>query len=193
MINLADSALGRISSGFGYRNTGIPGASKNHRGIDIILSDYDIPAVQAGTVVENAYNSLRGYYITIQHADGTKTRYQHMKRASPLWTGSAVSEGQIIGVMGSSGKSSGDHLHFEVMGSDGNYLNPIDYLSGGTSSYTKTPTTKTLGDVVTGTGFIQDKAEGILSVVIKGLSFLALAILAAYMFFMAFDIKIKKG
>lgn len=194
MINLADSALGRVSSGYGQRNTGIKGASTNHKGIDVVLKDYNIPAVQAGTVIENTYNSARGYYVTIQHEDGTKTRYQHLAGASPLWTGSVVTEGQTIGRMGSSGVSSGDHLHFEVMDASGAYMNPIDYLSGGVTSFTSTPTTKPLSNVLqdTGvTGYVQDKAEDALAVIVKAVAFLALAILAAFLFLKAFDIKLR--
>ena len=124
---------GRVNSGYGPRKSPTAGASSNHKGIDLSLKSDKVPAVVSGTVIENKYNSARGYYITIKGSDGYTTRYQHLAEKSPLKVGTKVQEGEVIGTQGSTGASTGKHLHFEVMTPSGAYVDPEKYLSGATN------------------------------------------------------------
>jgi len=105
-----------ISSYFGGRNTGIPGASTNHKGIDIAAnSGAAIVAALDGTVISSAYSSARGNYLIIDHGGGIVTLYQHGKdNTKTVTVGQKVVKGQTIMGVGKTGVGSGNHLHFEV-------------------------------------------------------------------------------
>ena len=115
-----------ITSYFGGRNTGIPGASTNHKGIDIGAdSGSAIVAALDGTVIKTDYSSARGNYIMIDHGGGIITLYQHGKNnTTRVSEGQQVSKGQTIMGVGHTGISGGDHLHFEVW-KDGTPQNPL--------------------------------------------------------------------
>jgi murein DD-endopeptidase MepM/ murein hydrolase activator NlpD len=93
-----------------------------HRGIDFSyggISGDDIPAAAGGTVILNNYYEDWGNYIRIGHSDltgvpGTWTGYAHLQSPSPLSVGSTVTQGQVIGQVGTTGYSTGPHLHFET-------------------------------------------------------------------------------
>ena len=117
----------RISDDYGYRIHPILGVQKFHNGIDMaapggspILAAYD------GTVVAAAYSNSMGNYIMIDHGDSLYTIYMH---ASALYVskGQEVSKGQKIAAVGSTGRSTGNHLHFSVRKS-GSYVSPWSYL-----------------------------------------------------------------
>ncbi len=119
----------RISDDYGNRMHPILGVQKFHNGVDMaapggspILAAYD------GTVVAAAYSSSMGNYIMIDHGDGLYTIYMH---ASALYVskGAEVSKGEKIAAVGSTGRSTGNHLHFSVR-LNGNYVNPHNYLGG---------------------------------------------------------------
>lgn len=122
-----------ISSYYGYRSASISGWSF-HGGIDIVLgygSSAGIPVVasSSGTVV-TAYSGWRGYghTVVIDHGNGIKTRYAHMYPGSiTVKVGQKVYQGQQIGRIGSTGNSTGPHLHFEVL-VGGNKVNPLPYI-----------------------------------------------------------------
>lgn len=129
-----------ISSKFGPRNTGIPGASKNHKGIDIPCpSGSDVVAAAAGKVVlyKEGYNYGRGNYLVIDHGNGLGTLYQHLNSAT-VSVGNAVQANQTVAKSGATGIGSGPHLHFEVhenfSGTKGTPVNPENYVSPGTAS-----------------------------------------------------------
>ena len=105
-----------ISSYFGGRNTGIPGASTNHKGIDIAAnSGAAIVAALDGTVISSTYSSARGNYLIIDHGGGIVTLYQHGKdNTKTVTVGQKVVKGQTIMGVGKTGVGSGNHLHFEV-------------------------------------------------------------------------------
>ena len=130
MIDLLN--LGTLTSHFGNRNAPTSGASTNHKGIDIVLKDSSIPAVTGGEVIASGYNSSMGNYITIKDSNGYKHTYMHMASKPKYKTGSYVPEGSTIGIMGSTGISTGDHLHYQVQDSGGTFLDPEKYLSGAT-------------------------------------------------------------
>lgn len=123
----------RITSNFGPRDTGIKGASKFHKGVDIgrdfNKKETRILAVANGTVIHNYWNNARGWVIIINHGD-FKTLYQHLKEKSPLYVGSKIEAGVPIGLMGSSSKTLENmaiHLHFELIINDLS-IDPEPYL-----------------------------------------------------------------
>lgn len=119
---------GKITSSFGGRKSPTAGASSNHKGIDISApTGTNIVAAAAGTVVTATYSSSAGNYIMIYHGKSTYTVYMHCSRLS-VSVNDKVSKGQKIGEVGSTGISTGSHLHFGVS-VNGSYVNPLNYVS----------------------------------------------------------------
>lgn len=119
---------GRISSGFGPRTSPAAGASSNHKGLDLaIASGTPILAAGSGRVVTATYSSSAGNYVMISHGDRLYTVYMHCSRLA-VKVGDSVSKGQVIAYVGSTGISTGAHLHFGVS-KNGNYVNPLNYVS----------------------------------------------------------------
>ena len=118
---------GRITSYFGYRNTGIRGASTNHKGIDIAVP-YGTPiyAADGGTVTFSGYKGAMGYVVIIDHGNGYCTYYEH-NSSLLVSAGAHVYKGQQIAKAGRSGVASGVHCHFGVT-RNGTYVNPLKYL-----------------------------------------------------------------
>lgn len=106
-----------LSSLFGARKDPFTGKADNHTGIDIPAnSGTEIHAAQSGVVTfveTNRYATSYGYYIIISHGNGKSTLYAHMKSKAIVKTGQTVKKGQVIGYVGSTGRSTGPHLHFE--------------------------------------------------------------------------------
>ena len=118
---------GRITSNFGYRNTGIRGASTYHQGIDIACAyGTSIVAADGGTVEYTGYKGAMGYTVIIDHGNGYKTYYEHCSSFATS-TGKHVYKGQVIAYVGRSGVSSGAHCHFGIQ-KNGTYVNPMRYL-----------------------------------------------------------------
>lgn len=119
---------GRITCGFGYRESPTAGASTYHKGIDIgASSGSNIVAAKSGTVVTASYNVAAGNYIMISHGDGVYTVYMHCSKLL-VSAGDTVSRGEVIGLIGSTGFSTGPHLHFGIS-INGSYVNPQNYVS----------------------------------------------------------------
>jgi len=123
----------RMSSSFGRRKHPILGYTKKHDGIDFAAPrGTPIMAAGNGTIERaNRYGSF-GNYIRIRHTDGYKTAYAHMKGfARGIHAGSRVSQDQIIGYVGTTGRSTGPHLHYEVI-HNGKKINPsrLSQLAG---------------------------------------------------------------
>ena len=117
-----------VTSPFGPRNTGIAGASTYHEGIDLGAPEgTPIYASRTGVVTAATYGSKAGYYVSINHGDGYSSIYMHMTRFV-VSAGQAVSAGQVIGYVGSTGVSSGNHLHFGIS-YNGSYVNPANYIN----------------------------------------------------------------
>ena len=117
----------RITSGYGYRI--LFGVRDFHTGIDIgATMGSNICAAESGTVILANYGWNGGYgnYIIINHGNGITTRYAH---ASKLYVtaGQTVTKGQVIAAVGTTGNSTGPHLHFEVR-INGSHTNPLNYL-----------------------------------------------------------------
>jgi len=123
----------RLSSSFGSRRHPISGYRRMHKGVDFAArSGTPIMAAGTGTVVRaNRFGSF-GNYIKIQHSDGYATAYAHLKGfARGIKKGRRVAQDQIIGYVGSTGASTGPHLHYEVH-KNGKAINPrqLNQLSG---------------------------------------------------------------
>lgn len=117
----------RITSGFGNRAQPTAGASTNHKGIDIGASyGAAIIAAAGGRVTTAAYSSSAGNYVVISHGNGLSTVYMHCS-ALYVSAGQTVSAGQSIAAVGSTGYSTGNHLHFGVI-KNGSYVNPLGYV-----------------------------------------------------------------
>ncbi|MDD3253150.1 MAG: peptidoglycan DD-metalloendopeptidase family protein [Lachnospiraceae bacterium] len=121
-------ASGRITSGFGGRSSPTEGASSNHQGIDIgASSGASIVAAASGTVVVSTYSYSAGNYIMVSHGGGVYTVYMHCSQLL-VSEGAQVSQGQTIAKVGSTGYSTGPHLHFGIR-AGGRYINPQSYVS----------------------------------------------------------------
>lgn len=117
----------RVTSPFGYRVHPILKVKKLHTGIDIgVASGKDIVAANAGKVIKAAWNNSYGYMIMVDHGGGIVTLYAHNSELL-VKTGDVVTRGQTIAKAGSTGMSTGPHLHFEVR-VNGDYKNPMEYL-----------------------------------------------------------------
>lgn len=118
---------GYISSGFGYRTQPIAGASTNHKGIDFAAATgTPIYAAAAGTVISAGYAGNAGNLLVISHGNGLLTYYMHCN-AIYVSAGQKVSKGQNVAAVGTTGNSTGPHLHFQVM-LNGTPVNPANYL-----------------------------------------------------------------
>ena len=103
-----------VTSKFGYRNHPVTGVYKLHTGVDISAPNGTaIYAAQSGTVIIAGYSSAWGNYVVINHGGGITTLYAHMSKILTT-KGATVSAGTQIGRVGSTGYSTGNHLHFEV-------------------------------------------------------------------------------
>lgn len=117
-----------LSSPFGYRTSPTAGASTYHKGIDMACAQgTPIYATRAGTVTVASYQAGgAGYYVSINHLDGFSSIYMHMTNYV-VSAGQTVSQGQLIGYVGSTGLSTGPHLHFGISYA-GTYVNPLAYI-----------------------------------------------------------------
>ena len=131
------AASSRVTSPFGYRIHPILGTYKLHTGIDIgAYKDTDILAANAGrvmTVVINRGTTGYGTYLMIDHGGGIVTLYAHCNSIL-VKQGQYVDRGQVVAKVGTTGASTGYHLHFEVR-VDGQYQNPLEYVVQGQYFY----------------------------------------------------------
>ncbi len=118
-------ADGKFTSDYGRR-----GGSEFHTGVDICNSSgTEIVASDSGKVVFADWKGTYGYYIIIEHGDGVSTTYAHLQKLN-VKTGDEVMQGQVIATMGSTGRSTGTHLHFEVL-KNGENVDPGNYIDLG--------------------------------------------------------------
>lgn len=115
---------GRISSPFGLRRHPISGRRHFHRGVDIAArSGSSIVAVRSGVVTYSGYRGGYGYMVEIRSKDGVTTRYAHNLK-NKVSVGTRVKGGQVIGRVGSTGYSTGPHVHYEIL-RNGRHVNPL--------------------------------------------------------------------
>ena len=119
---------GRVSSGFGRRKAPKKGASTYHKGIDWATPvGTAVVASSGGTVERAGWGSGYGYVVYINHADGKQTRYGHLSKIL-VKPGQQVSQGQKIALSGNTGRSTGPHIHFEIL-VNGAAVNPLSILN----------------------------------------------------------------
>ena len=117
----------KLTSPFGERDAPTAGASTFHKGVDLAGPEgTPIYASRGGTVTIASYSNSGGFYVTINHGDGSSSSYLHMTGYT-VSTGQRVSAGQLIGYMGSTGISTGSHLHFSIY-YQGVAVNPAHYV-----------------------------------------------------------------
>jgi murein DD-endopeptidase MepM/ murein hydrolase activator NlpD len=117
---------GRFTSGFGYRRHPLLGIKKMHTGIDWAApTGTPIMAAGNGTIELAGRHGGNGNYVRIRHGNGYKTAYSHMKKFAPgVKKGAKVRQGQLLGYVGSTGLSTGPHLHYEVL-INSRFTNPL--------------------------------------------------------------------
>ena len=116
-----------VTSEFGYRDDPFTGETRGHTGMDLAVpTGTPIRAALSGTVTVSQYNSSYGYYVVIDHGDGLSTLYGHNSRLLAQ-VGQTVAAGDIVAMSGSTGRSTGPHLHFEVR-INGERTDPRYYL-----------------------------------------------------------------
>ena len=118
-----------VTSAFGMRDHPLFGDERPHSGIDIAGSaGSEVLAADSGTVAVATYSSSYGNYVTIYHSNGDYTLYAHMSKRL-VSAGQKVQQGQVLGITGSTGNSTGPHLHFEIT-EGGIRVDPLQYLTG---------------------------------------------------------------
>ena len=129
-VNMMEKGF-RLSSGYGFRKDPFDGVVKPHWGIDITgPSGSEVYATGDGVVEKRGFE-LSGYgnYVIIDHGFGHRTRYAHLKNGGVLvHEGQKVNRGEVIGYLGSTGRSTGPHLHYEVF-FRGSHVDPTNYYS----------------------------------------------------------------
>lgn len=117
-----------VNSPFGLRKMPWEGGGRLHEGVDIAAPvGAAVRATTAGVVVRSGVDGGYGRFIEIRHASGLTSLYAHLGRVAKLKTGAAVQPGAVVGYVGSSGRSTGSHLHFEIR-HEGKPLNPVAFM-----------------------------------------------------------------
>lgn len=116
-----------LSSGFGIRKDPFSQRLSFHNGIDIPGKPYDqIYAAADGIILDADWDPIKGSYIQIDHTNELQSVYMHLQKIT-VKTGDLIQKGEVIGYMGSTGRSTGTHLHYEVH-LNGQQINPIHYI-----------------------------------------------------------------
>jgi murein DD-endopeptidase MepM/ murein hydrolase activator NlpD len=133
---IAASDYVRLSSPYGYRTSPILNVERYHQGIDVVATwRAQVVAAADGVVVEH-WPAPDGYYrghpvygglLILEHENGWQTLYAHLAETR-VQTGMRVQSGEMIGRVGNTGMSRGDHLHFEILDAAGQRLNPLLYV-----------------------------------------------------------------
>jgi murein DD-endopeptidase MepM/ murein hydrolase activator NlpD len=127
--SLMPVAGAKLTSGYGMRNHPVLGGRRQHQGIDLAQpTGTPIRATADGVVGRADWFSSYGLFVSLEHGGSIETRYGHMSRLN-VAAGQAVKKGDIIGYVGSTGRSTGPHLHYEVRIA-GVAVNPLPYMQG---------------------------------------------------------------
>lgn len=121
----------RLTSNFGMRVHPVTGGLRGHKGLDLAASiGTPIYATADGIISKAAWFGGYGLFVSIEHGGDLQTRYGHMSRLN-VADGQRVKKGEIIGFVGSTGRSTGPHLHYEVR-VKGQAVNPVPYMQSAT-------------------------------------------------------------
>lgn len=126
-VPLGAPVPGVLTSRFGWRNDPINGKSAYHQGVDIRgRKGADVKVTANGIVKKESYDKGNGRYVLVDHGNGFITKYAHLKK-SLVQKGDTVERGQAIGLVGSSGRSTGPHVHYEIHYDD-KIVNPTRFV-----------------------------------------------------------------
>ncbi len=121
---------GTITDVFGSRNNPVTGKSENHKGIDIgVATNSEAKAVKSGVVIDTGYSNSYGNWVKYKTYDNYVIMYAHLTSVD-VEKNQKIKQGQVLAHTGSTGNSTGPHLHYEIM-KDNQYLNPYDYYIKG--------------------------------------------------------------
>ena len=124
---------GEVTSAFGWRRDPFTNRMKFHQGVDLRAAyGQEVQAASAGIVVFSGDQGGYGTSVVVEHPDGTRTRYAHLS-ATVVRKGDHVGAGEPVGRAGRSGRATGTHLHFEVIGPDGRRMEPQLWASADTT------------------------------------------------------------
>ncbi len=127
-------AKGLLTSGFGYRRDPFTGRRAFHRGVDIVAPrGHEIHATGDGLVIRAGRLPILGSAVYVSHGLGIVTRYGHLSKIH-VTPGERVMRGDVLGFVGSSGRSTGNHVHYEVR-VDGEPVDPLGYILDGTNAW----------------------------------------------------------
>jgi murein DD-endopeptidase MepM/ murein hydrolase activator NlpD len=130
LVPIGSPVIGKMSSGYGYRKSPFSGRIKLHQGVDFSLKyGSKIHATAYGKVVSVKRTRTYGLLVDIEHSKGIITRYAHLSRVN-VKVGQDMGRGDILGFVGSSGRSTGPHLHYEVL-VKGKAINPYSLIDFG--------------------------------------------------------------
>ena len=124
--------IGEITSEFGWRIDPITGETRHHDGMDIsAIEGTPIHPTRSGTVVDinsvDSYGGGYGYFVEVDHGNGLTSFYAHMSSVGKIYIRQNIDSTTIIGYVGNTGKSTGNHLHLEIR-ENGNPVNPRNYM-----------------------------------------------------------------
>ena len=126
-VPLGAPVPGVLTSRFGQRIDPINGQSAYHQGVDIRgRMGSDVKATAGGTVIIQTYDKGNGRYVVLDHGNGFRTKYAHLKK-SLVQKGDTVARGQVVGLVGNSGRSTGPHVHYEIQYDD-KIINPTRFV-----------------------------------------------------------------
>ncbi|GAA0346863.1 transglycosylase CwlP [Oceanobacillus oncorhynchi subsp. oncorhynchi] len=120
----------RVTSPFGMRTHPVSGQQKMHKGVDLANGKAGDPikSIGSGKVITAAYSKTAGNWVVVQQDDGTVAKYMHMLKSPQVRKGQRVNAGQTLGQVGSTGTSTGNHLHLQIERA-GTAIDPLQYLS----------------------------------------------------------------
>lgn len=122
-----------LTSGYGMRNHPVLGGRRQHKGVDLAMpTGTPVYATADGMVSKAEWFSSYGLYISLEHGAAIQSRYGHLSRLN-VAAGQQVRKGDLIGYVGSTGRSTGPHLHYEVRIA-GAAVNPVPYMQGSVRS-----------------------------------------------------------
>lgn len=142
--SLAPVSISHLTSGYGMRVHPVLGGRRAHKGIDLAAATGTPIRASADGVVEKAdWFGGYGLFVELDHGGAMETRYGHMSRVA-VAEGQQVRKGDIIGYVGTTGRSTGPHLHYEVR-VNGEAVNPVPYMQGNATLYASNSTTEGRG------------------------------------------------